>query len=132
LAALASSALAEGTAAEPLAVRADIPALKNQKTAVWTAPPRILSWKQMEERANWYASNDDSYLSAINNFDSGRLFRSRKEMLYRDTLRLLLTKRQVRVWLRDDLHLQCEFKRFHTVDDGRELGLKLGVYYRFD
>ena len=49
----------------------------------------------------------------------------------RDTLRLLLTKRQLRVWLREDLHMQCEVKRYRSLDEGRELGLKLGLYYRF-
>lgn len=80
--------------------------------------------------SDWFA--DDGYVATASNFDTSNLFRTRKEQKYRDTLRLLLTKRQLRVWLREDLHVQCEVKRYRSLDEGRELGLKLGVYYRFE
>jgi hypothetical protein len=72
------------------------------------------------------------YLIGSNGFDTSNLFRTRKEQKYRDTLRLLLTKRQLRVWLREDLHLQCEVRRYRSLNEGREMGVKLGLYYRFD
>ena len=80
--------------------------------------------------SDWFV--DDRYFAGMSGFDTSSLFRTRKEMKYRDTLRLLLTKRQLRVWLREDLHLQCEVKRYRAMDDGRELGLKFGLYYRFE
>jgi hypothetical protein len=106
------------------------------QTQAWLSSDLVpASWRRNDAVAlhralDWFA--EDQYFAGMSGFDSSRLFRTRKEMKYRDTLRLLLTKRQLRVWLREDLHLQCEVKRYRAMDDGRELGLKFGLYYRFE
>jgi hypothetical protein len=117
-----------------------------QVAAAWSHAPALpASWMSAElvpaawqrddsivlrRAADWLV--DDRYIAAASGFDTSNLFRTRKEQKYRDTLRLLLTKRQLRVWLREDLHLQCEIKRYRSLAEGRELGLKLGLYYRFE
>jgi hypothetical protein len=141
---------ADEVAAQPLSMHSlsiDTGRAKNQKSAVsWSAPSLQTqtwmssdlvpaSWRRSEavvlHRADdWFG--EDQLFTGVSGFDASNLFRTRKEMKYRDTLRLLLTKRQLRVWLREDLHLQCEVKRYRAMDDGRELGLKFGLYYRFE
>jgi len=93
---------------------------------VWRRDDAIV----LHRASDWFP--EDKYVAAASGFDTRNLFRTRKEQKYRDTLRLLLTKRQLRVWLREDLHLQCEVKRYRTLDERREVGLKLGLYYRFE
>ncbi len=110
-------------------------ALRPQAT-VLRQPSDLLSsdWSASDAYAvgtDFHISEQSTLLAS--GFENASLFRTRKEMKYRDTLRLLLTKRQLRVWLRDDLHLQCELKRYRSLDDeGREIGLKFGLYYRFE
>jgi hypothetical protein len=128
-------------AREPL--RAEMPRGKGHRTGAWSAAALPAAWStdlvptawqrptttQLHRPADWLI--EERSMVSTSGFDTSSLFRTRKEMKYRDTLRLLLTKRQLRVWLRDDLHMQCEIKRYRSLDDGREVGLKLGMYYRF-
>jgi hypothetical protein len=106
------------------------------QTQAWMASDLVPApWRRndamvLHRAVDWFG--EDQYFTGMSGFDTSTLFRTRKEMKYRDTLRLLLTKRQLRVWLREDLHLQCELKRYRAMDDGRELGLKFGLYYRFE
>lgn len=145
---LTGSALADAVAPLPTEPpRADMPRGQGQKHMAWTAaetaPALPAAWlgsdlvPQVWQRPDMTVVRrpsdllvHDQYLGT-SDFDTSNLFRTRKEQKYRDTLRLLLTKRQVRVWLREDLHMQCEVKRYRSLDEGRELGLKLGLYYRF-
>lgn len=145
---LTGSALADQVAAKPSVstLRVEISAPKaNKSPASWAVPAMPTAWASSELVPDvWQRPamtvlrhpadllGEDHYLVSTSDFDTRTLFRTRKEMKYRDTLRLLLTKRQLRVWLRDDLHVQCEIKRYRSLEnEGRELGLKLGVYYRF-
>jgi hypothetical protein len=141
---LTGSALADAVTPMPAdTTRAEMPHAKGHKSMAWAAPALPAAWLGSDlVRQAWQRPEmtvvrrpsdllvDDQYLGS-SDFDTRNLFRTRKEQKYRDTLRLLLTKRQVRVWLREDLHMQCEVKRDRSLDEGRELGLKLGLYYRF-
>jgi hypothetical protein len=103
--------------------------------SAWASPELVPVWQRPDMtvvRRPADLLSDQEYLIGSSGFDTSNLFRTRKEQKYRDTLRLLLTKRQLRVWLREDLHLQCEVKRYRSLDQGREMGVKLGLYYRFD
>jgi hypothetical protein len=141
---LTASALADTVAPMPVdSPRAEMPRVKGHRSTAWSAPNLPAAWLELDlvprvwQRPDMTVVRHPSDLLAADlhldtgEFDTRNLFRTRKEQKYRDTLRLLLTKRQVRVWLREDLHMQCEVKRYRSLDEGRELGLKLGLYYRF-
>ena len=145
----AAAGQADEVVSQPLSTQAlsiDAVRGKSHKSATsWSAAALPTAWSSSDlvpaewrrndsvvvhRAADWFVGDQD--LVGTSGFDTSNLFRTRKEQKYRDTLRLLLSKRQVRVWLREDLHLQCEVKRYRAMDDGRELGLKLGLYYRFE
>jgi len=124
------------------AARTEMPHAKAHKSGKWAAPATWLGadlvpagWDRPDMtvvRRPGDLLTEEQFLVGASGFDTSNLFRTRKEMKYRDTLRLLLTKRQLRVWLREDLHMQCEVKRYRALDQGREIGFKFGVYYRFE
>lgn len=121
-------------------MRAEMPQAKG-RSGKWAAPAAWLGadlvppgWERPMTVVRRPADllTEEQYLVGASGFDTSNLFRTRKEQKYRDTMRLLLTKRQLRVWLREDLHVQCEVKRYRALDQGRELGVKFGIYYRFE
>lgn len=76
---------------------------------------------------------DNAYApSAFHTFNAdGRLFDDHNGERYRETLQLLLSESQMRIWLRQDLKLLCEVQRYRNLHEGRELGLKIALSYRF-
>lgn len=140
---LTSNALADAVVPVPAeATRAEMQRARAHQSA-WSMPALPAAWRGSDLVPQAWQRPDLSIVRrpadllaeeryfGTSDFDTSSLFRTRKEQKYRDTLRLLLTKRQLRVWLREDLHMQCEVKRYRSLDEGRELGLKLGLYYRF-
>ena len=143
---LTGPANADEIVAKPMASfsRGELSQFKSQRTSwavpsalpsAWASPELVPAWQRPDMtvvRRPADLLTEQEYLIGSSGFDTSNLFRTRKEQKYHDTLRLLLTKRQLRVWLREDLHLQCEVKRYRSLDEGREMGLKLNLYYRFD
>jgi hypothetical protein len=140
---LTGNAMADAILPAPAdTTRAEVLRAKSARSSAWAAPSVPSAWLDSELVPAWQRRDmtvvrrpsdllfEEHYLGT-SDFDTRNLFRTRKEQKYRDTMRLLLTKRQLRVWLREDLHMQCEVKRYRSLDQGRELGLKLALYYRF-
>jgi hypothetical protein len=68
----------------------------------------------------------------VQSFDSNNdLFLSSAEAGHRDALRLLIAEQQVRVSLRNDLHVACELSQYQAAQQEPEPALKLAVQFRF-
>jgi hypothetical protein len=75
---------------------------------------------------------DEFAPKAFQSFDSNNsLFLPSTEDQYRDTLRLLIAQQQVRVSLRNDLHVACELNQYQGPQREPEPALKLALQFRF-
>ena len=87
---------------------------------------RLLSLEAQQTRFGTF------YPKEFHSFDSNNdLFLSSAEAGNRDALRLLIAEQQVRVSLRNDLHVACELSQYQAAQQEPEPALKLAVQFRF-
>ena len=87
---------------------------------------RLLSIDSQKTRFGAFAPKE------LQSFDSHNdLFLSQDEEQYRNTLRLLIAQQQVRVSLRNDLHVACELNQYQAAQREPEPAVKLAVQFRF-
>jgi hypothetical protein len=87
---------------------------------------RLLSIDAQQTRFGAFAPKELQYFDTKND-----LFLSRAEEQYSDTLRVLIAQQQVRVSLRNDLHVACELNQYQAAQREPEPALKLAVQFRF-
>lgn len=78
----------------------------------------------------YFSGRSDEYTGALRNADDRLLFKPLRAEAYAAALQQSLTQ-PMGVQLSDRTQLHCDFTRYHTADDQREISLKVGINVGF-
>lgn len=115
---------------EPLTLKTEASAVSPvMSSLLWLRDVTAGAWAVTEKTISVvepYPANSPQKVFTIDR----ALFRPLNHQPQHDVIKRLL-KRQVRFETVNGVQIQCEVKRYRTLEEGKEMGVKLGMQYKF-